>query len=120
MVSAVAFRSDGALLVSGGINGGIKLWEIATGHEQTLAGSEEMGIDAIAFHPEGQMLAVGGLYRHAPVIWLWDLAAKTIVQRLNETEEHIASIAFSPDGTFLACGSGGGLGNLITLCQRER
>jgi WD40 repeat protein len=97
----------------------MKLWESATGHEQTFVGSEEMSIDAIAFHPEGQMLAVGGLYQHAPVIWLWDLATKTVVQRLGETEEHIASLAFSPDGIFLACGSGGGLGNLITLWQKR-
>jgi WD40 repeat protein/serine/threonine protein kinase len=99
----LAFSPTGELLASKGNDGVLRLWEVATGHEQRRFQDGVMthgGTGVVAFAPDGQTLAsVFGSF--ADYIRLWDLTtgqtrATTMRQRMN-----INSVAFSPDGRLL-------------------
>ena len=53
---------------------------------------------SVAFSPDGTTLAAG--------LELWDVATKTKITTLEESEYAVSAVAFSPDGTTLAAGMG--------------
>ncbi|MDE2808222.1 MAG: collagenase, partial [Gemmatimonadota bacterium] len=59
---------------------------------------------SVAFSPDGTTLAAG--------LELWDVATKTKITTLEESEYAVTSVAFSPDGTTLAAGMGN---SIVTL-----
>lgn len=58
-------------------------------------------ITALAFSPDGTMLATGSL----GAIKLWQLPSNEIFKTLKSSGTTVLSLAFSPDGRFLASGS---------------
>ncbi|HNH81203.1 MAG TPA: AAA-like domain-containing protein [Acidobacteriota bacterium] len=80
----------------------LKVWDLATLQEVPLFKDHRIPVWAVAFSPDGQMLAVGG---GGNVVIVYDVDTG---QRLFELKGHtndINSIAFSPDGKRLATGS---------------
>ena len=59
---------------------------------------------SVAFSPDGTTLAAG--------LQLWDVATKTKITTLEDSEYAVTSVAFSPDGTTLAAGMGN---SIVTL-----
>ncbi len=106
-VWSAAFSPDGQTLASGGADGEIILWNVATGqaigqpltvHTQTVR--------SMAFSPDGGTLASGGADGR---IILWDVATHLPIREpLTEHKGEVWSVAFSPDGQTLASGSCGG------------
>jgi WD40 repeat protein len=105
-VWAAAFSSDGRLLASGDMDGVVKIWHVAT--EKELVSQETTAdkvypnpLEALAFSPNGQMLAVAC----DRVVQLWDVTTGHLVARLEGHQGKVQCLAFSPDGTRLATGS---------------
>jgi WD40 repeat protein len=97
-----AFSPDGltvALGESAGSPQDIVLFDVETGAPRTRLSGHLCGINALAFSPDGRMLASAGMDRS---IRLWDLA--TGLQKTCRTDDvgWVKSISFSPDGTQLA------------------
>src|SRR5580698_1222749 len=70
-VTSVAFSPDGSILASGGRDGAVKLWNLASGSElRTLGGSGQ--ITSTAFSPDGRIVASAS----DKTIKLWDLRAE--------------------------------------------
>src|SRR5262245_62401378 len=74
-VTSVAYSPDGKTLASGGLDGTIKLWNVATSKEQaTLSEHKYSGhrywVYCVAFCPDGKALASGSERR---TIKLWDV-----------------------------------------------
>ena len=105
-VASVVFSPDGKTLISGGYNGSIIFWNVATG--QLLRYFWASGGSEVppAFSPDGKTLASGSRDR---TIKIWDVATGQQLRALTGDNGNLFnSVAFSPDGKTLASGSGDG------------
>jgi RNA polymerase sigma factor (sigma-70 family) len=100
---AVAFLADGNTVVSGGADGTLNAWEVATGKRikhQKLAASTH----SIAIAPDGKTAALGD--SHGEGIRLIDTAS---FQQIRFWKAHTGSdiwVDFAPDGRSLLSGAG--------------
>lgn len=102
-IRALAFNKDGSTLaVAGGVpgrSGIVTLVDFASGAATTLQQAADV-IPAIAFSPDGKLLATG-----AAEVAIWSIADRKIVATLKTHTDAISGLAFSRDGKFLASGS---------------
>ena len=80
----------------------MKLWDVAAGREGVTLGGHEGWVAALAFSPDGSLLATGS---HDQTIKLWDSSTGWELTTLSGHTGNVYSVAFSPDGTLLASGS---------------
>jgi WD40 repeat protein len=105
-VNTMAFSPDGRMLASGDCVGAIRLWDTATGKEQTTFTHEPRRAWSLAFSPNGKMLASSSPSR----VILWEVVTgkqraviETGGEEINSVGQHAGSWAvFSPDGRTLA------------------
>ena len=81
---------------------GLAVADYATWHlpEGALARLGKGAVEAVAFSPDGQVLAVAGSIG----IWLYDVATYRELALLTGNTGEIFSMSFSPDGSVLAAG----------------
>ena len=102
MVGAVLYAPDGSQ-VAVGLGGTIELRDGTTLEPRQRLVGHTSAISALAFSPDGKLLASGD--QKDTAIRLWDVAAARELRRLTGHTGWIRSLAFSPDGTMLASGS---------------
>jgi WD40 repeat protein len=103
-VEALAFQPGGGLLAvagidwmaTGGDDGEVVLWHL---EEKRPVLSLHGGATAIAFHPEGRLLACAALNRS---VRIWDVVEDRIRQELPGHQDTVSCVAWSPDGRLLA------------------
>ncbi len=105
-ITVLAFNSDSTLLATAGLRSSdVWLWTMPTGEPLLVPDVvEECSVEALAFHPHGRLLAVGGVDWLAPRgaegrIVLWDLLARKPAAILPGGA---GSLAFHPSGRRLA------------------
>jgi eukaryotic-like serine/threonine-protein kinase len=110
-VVGVVFSPDGRSLASASSSvdvilegrqeqnkGEVKVWDLATGKDTTLSGHVG-GVLSVAYSPEGQRLASGGLDRTAKV---WDAATGKLLHSLEGHGGTVSAVAFGQDVRRLA------------------
>jgi len=98
-VLSLAVSPDCSTIASAHTDGKIRLWNPDTGEQRSeLEGGPDWSF-AIAFHPQGTILAVGSGWQ----VQIWDVVEEELV-RVFPGLPYIWSLAFSPDGTWLALG----------------
>ena len=102
-VRAVAYSPVNASLVaSAGESGVIKLWHLQNNTVTTLRGHTAQ-VNAIAFSPNGQLLASGS---DDHVVKVWNVSQgreiESLQHRTDNSRSQIKAVAFSPNGQRLA------------------
>jgi eukaryotic-like serine/threonine-protein kinase len=102
----VAFAPDGATVAAGFAEGNTKgkvvLWDVATGEGRRALPGHPAAVRALAFSPDGQLLATAG---DDNTIKLWDLATRQERATLRGHKKRVWGLAFASDGKTLASGS---------------
>jgi WD40 repeat protein len=115
-VTDLAFFPGSGKLVSAGRQG-IHFWDLASDDEIDKLPIEDLSSCAIAFSPDGKLLASTGKEN---AIILWDVAKREPKHVLDGLPSHATAFTFSTDGTRLACATNDGtihLWNLVSLQQ---
>ena len=101
-ISALAFPArNSSLLGSTSMDGTVRVWSVPDGDQEKLMKSEGGKFMAMAFNPDGKMVAAGGADQK---IMLWLTKKEKVLKELAGLEGQVSSLAFSPDGTALAAG----------------
>jgi WD40 repeat protein len=97
---------DSNILAVAGRDGCVHLWDIAAAKDTRVLTGPHAGLHAVAFSPNGKLLAVAGTGNKVidpAAIILWDTATWKEVDRYEGPDEGgIGTVAFSPDSNFLA------------------
>ncbi|MER6383328.1 TIR domain-containing protein [Streptomyces sp. NPDC001127] len=98
-------QGPGALLVTGGNDGVVRLWEPATGQGRRILRGHGRRIGTLSFSPDGAMLAAGG---NDGVVRVWHAASGRRLRELTGQSDRLVSAAFGPVGPLLATASSDG------------
>jgi WD40 repeat protein len=111
VAECVAFSPRGRLLVSGGKKGELIFWDSSSHAELArLSADESKLIWAVAFSPDGRLLAVAEKHptdwdtRRTHAIKVWDVESRRLAARLDGHTDDVRALAFSPDGKTLVSG----------------
>jgi hypothetical protein len=110
-VNNAVFSPDGLWVAGVGVGGDnfpiLAVWDVRTGERIYRRNDHTLSGGAIAFNPEGSILATGGGHMDK-IIQVRRSFDGQPLKSLSGHEAWIADLAFSPDGRFLVSGSGDG------------
>ncbi|MBV7337273.1 WD40 repeat domain-containing protein [Chloroflexi bacterium TSY] len=107
-VEAVAWSTTNSIVATANVQGLIHIWDVSQPDVASLCEFQATGrIYAIAFSPDGQLLATGGETQNN-MIHLWDLAGGESIGALIGHDDYSKALRFSPNGTMLASGTNDG------------
>jgi hypothetical protein len=106
-VSAVAITPDGLRALSGSSEGGLTLWDLASGQPARQFGPQTGGISShsLCFFPGGRKAASGGKDQ---LVHVWNLDTGGELAAWPGHEKWISGLAVSADGRRIVTGSGDG------------
>jgi WD40 repeat protein len=115
-----ALSADGAMLAAGGDDGTIPLWDVGTGKLLRELQGPGQTVDAVAWSPDGKLLATGDYEGKSGVgsIRLWDTATGKELRHI-EGSWWAESLLFTADGMTLISGDGSGIIRLWDVATLE-
>jgi hypothetical protein len=107
--STAIFSADGRmLLLIGGDNKKLQLFEVATGRERLSCTGHKIAIHSVAISADGRLLASasGSVHDNSDnSVRVWDAATGKELRRFAGHRNLVGSVAFAPDGKTLASSS---------------
>jgi WD40 repeat protein len=99
---SMALSPDGRLVLTGGNDKMIKLWDAATGRELRSFTGHRGTVDAVAFSPDSRFALSGS---DDDTLRLWDVTTGKELRSFAGHRSGVMSIAFSSNGQFAVSGS---------------
>ncbi len=99
-IRRLLFTPDGKQLVSGGFDGAVRVWDLASGKEVRSIDAETGTVYSLSLSPDGHTLATAG----RDGLRLWDLNTGKSLPRGTMKCDGCVAVAYSPDGKLLASG----------------
>lgn len=93
-VRTVRVHPGGRLLLSGGGDRMVRVWDLQTGEPQRVLQGHAGGVESIALSADGGRAASGG---EDGTVRVWDLASGTALLVLTGHAGPVAAVAFTPD-----------------------
>lgn len=109
MIHSATVSPNGKLAATGGLDGTIRVWELATGRLLRILIGHDTWVPGLSWSPCGRVLASVGAWDGT--IRLWDPRAGQLLRVFTKVKTPILRVAWSPDGTRLvaAVGASGAL-----------
>lgn len=98
----VAFTPDGKQLVSGGFDGHVRVWDLATQKELRAFKVESGTVYGLSLSADGKLVATAG----RDGLKLWDVVTGKEQPREAMARHSCVAVAFAPDGKLVASGDG--------------
>jgi hypothetical protein len=102
---SVAFSPDAQTAVLGGMDGSVRLVDIATGQQQREIGNIDSRVWTVGISQDGQIVLANSF--DTGIIRMWDTATGELLHLLPLEEGTVFTSEFSPDGQFLLTGGEG-------------
>jgi WD40 repeat protein/class 3 adenylate cyclase len=93
-----AVSPDDRLVATGGNDGSVHIYEVATGERRELNGRHNGGAEGVGFSPDGMTLASTG---GDQLVLVWDVASGQLLETLAGHNGRVKTPAFGPDGKTL-------------------
>ncbi len=98
-LDAVALSADGTLLVSGGRDNLVQLWNPLTGDLRGILVGHTAWVTRVAISPDGSRIASAS---QDTTVRLWDVRTLSPLATLTQHTGSVTGVDFSPDGRLLA------------------
>jgi WD40 repeat protein/DNA-binding SARP family transcriptional activator len=100
----IAFSADGTSLISGSLDGWVRIWDAATGEQQAEFHAGRARILSVAASPDGRFVVSGDQDGEVAV---WDVDTSARVHRLAAHTGAVGGLAFGDDGTLVTASEDG-------------
>jgi WD40 repeat protein len=111
-VQAMVFSPDGTLLVSGGNDGTLRLWDLEEAQQVAVQRREDGGILSVNFSQDGSLLVT---VAENQVVRIWSMPEGREVITLDQFLAPVTYATFTPDTGKLICGYGDGHLEIIQI-----
>jgi RNA polymerase sigma factor (sigma-70 family) len=98
LLDQLAFSPDGKLLVGGGFDKRVHVWDLVKG-EELWSVADDLAVAAVAFSPDGRLVVAG---KYTGKILVLEAATGKEVLDLQSAGGTVRTLAVSPDGRLLA------------------
>jgi hypothetical protein len=103
-VDSVAMTTDGKRFASGSWDGQARIWDVATGKTLLTIPYGGLYVHAVAFSPDGELLATGGNDKQG-YLKIWNSHTGALVRTITGHTDDVLSVVFSKDGRRLLSSS---------------
>ncbi len=100
--TAVDLSADNMQIISGDLNGSLKLWDAKTGTLKKTFSGHSSSILSVKFDPKNETLATTST---DSTIKIWNIDTGTVLHTLSGHTNSVNSVAYSPNGRWLVSAS---------------
>eukprot|EP01039_Chlorochromonas_danica_P002300 gene2300-2519_t len=101
-IECLCFDSDEICIVSGAMNGSLKVFDLNEGKLARNLGSHQTNITSVQYHPYGEFVISGSA---DCTMKLWDVRNKACIETYSGHSKEVTAVRFSPDGKWVASAS---------------